>query len=98
LAALEASLAAAKPMSDPSRKEQTKAHALLAICRQVAPESPNLIETILQTGDQRITVSLRQYIRMERIWSGAVGMVIGLVLAAALNAIGMLFFLLITKS
>ena len=97
LAALEASLASARPAADVAASERTKAHAMLEICRQAAPESTDLIETILSAGEQRITVSLRQYIRMERFRAGTVGVVIGLMIGALLNVFGMVFMLMLLK-
>lgn len=97
LAALEASLASARPQSDAALRERTKAHAMLEVCRQVAPESPDLIETILNAGEQRVTLSLRQYVRMERFRAGAIGVVLGLILGAILNVFGMVFLFMLLK-
>ena len=97
LAALEASLASAHPQSDGTIKERTKAHAMLELCRQATPESPNLIETILGAGEERITLSLREYVRMERFRAGTVGVVIGLIFGAILNVFGMIFLFMLLK-
>ncbi len=97
LAALEADLAGARPMSSEVPRERTKAAALLELCRQASPGSPNLIEMILEAGEQRISHSLRQYIRAERFRAGAVGIVLGLVLGALLNAFSMAFLFMMLK-
>lgn len=98
LLALEAALASSRPVTDETALEKAKAHALLELCRQAAPASPNLIETILDAGEQRITVSLRQYVRMERFRAGVVGLVLGLLLGGLFNALGMVFLYLLLKA
>lgn len=96
LAAFEASLAAAKPQTDSAVLEKTKALGLMEICRQAAPQA-NLIETILDAGEQRITLSLRQYVRAERFRAGLVGVVLGLIFGAILNVFGMAFLFMLLK-
>lgn len=96
LAAFEATLASAKPLPDESLKERAKAHALLEICRQAAPQV-NLVETILDAGEERITSSLRQYVRAERFRSGLLGLVLGLIFGAILNIFGMAFLFMLLK-
>lgn len=99
LAALEARLGAARPsLTDETPRERTKAAALLELCRQAAPQSPNLIETILEAGEQRVTQSLRQYIRAERFRAGAVGIVLGLILGGLLNAFSIAFLFMVLKN
>ncbi len=97
LSAWEATLAAAKPTSDSAARERTKAHALLETCRRAAPEKADLIEAILEAGEQRMSRSLRQYVRSERFRAGTVGVVIGLLLGAILNVFGMVFLFLLLK-
>lgn len=96
LSALEASFAAVEPAKNRACLERTKAAALLDICRQYPPQE-NLVETILNAGEERITVSLRQYLRTERLCAGLVGVVVGLLLGTMFFALGLLTLFVLPK-
>lgn len=96
--AFEAALSTAKIQCDPALKEKTKAKAMLEFCRTNSTEPPNLIETILNAGEQHITLSLRQYVKLERFRAAAVGTVIGLILGTILNVLGTFFLFLLLRS
>ena len=97
LSAWEAALAAAKPTVEPTTLDQVKAHALLETCRQHSPEKTDLVELVLNTGEERMTRSLKQYVKTERFRSVTIGVVIGLFAGAVLNVFGMAFLLLLLK-
>ena len=87
--AIEATLATAAPQMDTALRERMKATALLEICRLTQPELPNLVETIVDSGEQGITVSLRRYVKMERFQAMMLGIVFGLVVGAIANLVGL---------
>ena len=87
LSALEASLATLEPLS--GRSESVKANALMRLVESTPPlTGEKLIETIVKTGDQEITLSLREYVKSARLVAGlygtAVGILIGLLLGIGL--------------
>jgi hypothetical protein len=86
---IEAVLATATPQMDIAARERMKAAALLETCRLTQPELPNLVETIVDSGEQGITVSLRRYVKMERLQAMTLGIVFGLVVGAIVNLVGL---------
>jgi len=89
LSALEATLATATPQMETALCERMKAVALLETCRLTQPELPNLVETIVDAGEQGITVSLRRYVKIERFQATVIGIVIGLIVGAVINIVGL---------
>ena len=89
LSALEAALATATPQMETAARERMKAVALLETCRLTQPELPNLVETIVDAGEQGITVSLRRYVKMERFQAMVLGIVFGLIVGAIVNLVGL---------
>ena len=90
LSALEASLGMLEPQTLPGRREAVKANALLRLFDTAPPLSgEKLIETIVKTGDQEITVSLREYVKSARLVAGlygsAIGVLVGLLLGVGLT-------------
>ena len=97
LSAWEASLAAAKPTASPAVQEKTKALALLETCQSFSPDKINLIELVLSTDEQRMTRSLKQYVKKERFRSLTIGIVVGLFVGVLFNLFGMAFLLLLMQ-
>jgi hypothetical protein len=93
ISAMEAALATATPQMDVAVRERMKAIALLETCRLTQPELPNLVETIVDAGEQGITVSLRRYVKMERRQSMTLGVVFGLIIGAVVNLVGLAMIL-----
>jgi ElaB/YqjD/DUF883 family membrane-anchored ribosome-binding protein len=93
LSAVEAVLATATPQMDVAVRERMKAVALLETCRLTQPELPNLVETIVDAGEQGITVSLRRYVKMERFQAMVIGIVFGLIVGAIVNLVGLAMLL-----
>jgi hypothetical protein len=89
LIAIEAVLATATPQMDTAARERMKALSLLEICRRTQPELPNLVETIVDAGEQGITVSLRRYVKMERFQAMVLGITFGLIVGAIANLVGL---------
>ena len=89
LTGIEAALATATPQMDAAARERMKAVALLETCRLTQPELPNLVEAIVDSGEQGITVSLRRYVKMERFQAMVFGIVFGLVIGAIVNLVGL---------
>jgi hypothetical protein len=89
LIAMEAALATATPQMDVAVRERMKAVALLETCRLTQPELPNLVETIVDAGEQGITVSLRRYVKMERFQAMVIGIVFGLIVGTIVNLVGL---------
>jgi hypothetical protein len=78
LSALEASLAALEPQTPVGSVEAVKWNALMRLCETPPPlTGDKLIETIVKTGDQAITLSLREYVKSARLVAGLSGAVIG---------------------
>ena len=88
LSAVEATLATATPQMDDAVRERMKAVALLETCRLTQPDLPNIVETIVDAGEQGITVSLRRYVKMERFQAMVLGIVFGLIVGAIVNLVG----------
>ena len=89
LSALEASLAALEPLTLPGHREAVKANALMRLAESTPPlTGEKLIETIVKTGDQEITLSLREHVKSARLVAGlygaAAGVIIGLLLGVGL--------------
>jgi len=89
LFAIEAALATATPQMDAAVRERMKAAALFETCRLTLPELPNLVETIVDSGEQGITLSLRRYVKMERFQAMTLGILFGLVIGVIVNLIGL---------
>jgi hypothetical protein len=89
LTGIEAALAMATPRMNIAVRERMKAVALLETCRLTQPELPNLVETIVNAGEQGITVSLRRYVKMERFQAMTLGIVFGLIVGAIINLVGL---------
>ena len=78
LSALEASLATLEPQTLPGRCEAVKSDVLMRLFEIGPPLSgEKLIETIVKTGDQEITLSLREYVKSARLVAGLYGVAIG---------------------
>ena len=90
---MEATLATAAPQMETVLRERMKAVALLETCRLTQPELPNLVETIVDAGEQGITVSLRRYVKMERFQAMVLGIVFGLIVGAIVNLVGLAMIL-----
>jgi hypothetical protein len=89
LSALEASLASLEPQTLPGSGEAAKSNALMRLFEATPPLSgEKLIETIVKTGDQEITLSLREYVKSARLIAGlygaAIGMLVGLLIGVGL--------------
>jgi hypothetical protein len=94
LAALEASLGMLEPAVKPGSKEGAKSTVLLRLFDSPPPLSgEKLIETIVKSGDQKITLSLKEYVKSARFAAGlygaglgiAAGLMLGLLLGAGLT-------------
>jgi len=95
LSALEASLGSLEPLTLPGSAEAVKSNALLRLFENTPPlTGEKLIETIVKTGDQEITLSLREYVKSARLIAGLYGSAIG-VLVGLLLGIGLM--LLVVK-
>jgi hypothetical protein len=95
LSALEASLAALEPQVQSGKGEAAKSRALIRLFESTPPLSgEKLIETIVKTGDQEITLSLREYVKSAKLLAGFYGAAIGAILGLLLG-IGLM--LLIVK-
>jgi len=97
LSAWEAALAASKPVAPQALAERTKALTLLETCQSYSPDKINLVELVLNTDEQRITRSLKQYVKTERFRSLTIGIVIGLFAGALFNVFGMAILFLLLK-
>ena len=88
LSALEASLASLEPQTSPGSCETAKSRALLRLFETVPLSGERLIETIVKTGDQEITLSLREYVKSARLVAGlygaAIGVFVGMLLGVSL--------------
>ena len=93
LSGIEAALASATPQMDSAARERMKAVALLETCRLTQPDLPNIVETIVDAGEQGITISLRRYVKMERFQAMVIGIILGLIIGAIVN---LTFFLMIS--
>jgi len=90
LSALEASLASLEPLVPSGSRENVKSAALVRLFETAPPlTGEKLIETIVKTGDQEITVSLREYVKSARLIAGlygsAIGVLVGLLLGVGLT-------------
>lgn len=97
LAALEAALASVKIETNDLPQERAKAVGLLEICRYSSPEHPELIDLIVESGEDRVFRSLKKYLKKERFRSISIGIVIGLISGVILNVLGMISLLLIMQ-
>lgn len=87
LAGFEARLAQNGPKVAPARLERVKAAALLTLCRislrrRDPLAGPLLAETIVKSGDERISLSLKQYVRQVRISAVLAGFCLGVIFGA----------------
>jgi hypothetical protein len=95
LSALEASLSSLEPQTLSGSRESVKSSVLLRMFDATPPlTGAKLIETIVNTGDQAITLSLREYVKSARLIAGLYGSAIG-VLVGLLLGVGLM--LLIAK-
>ena len=85
LSALEASLASLEPQTLPGSRETVKANALT----RLPLSGERLLETIVKTGEPEITLSLREYVKSQRLVAGLYGTAIG-VLVGLLIGIGLM--------
>ena len=93
LSALEASLATLEPQTQPGCRETLKANALMRLFEIGPPLSgEKLIETIVKSGDQEITLSLREYVKSAQIVAGLYGVAIGAV-AGLLLGVGLMLLI-----
>jgi hypothetical protein len=93
--ALEASLSTLEPQTLSGSRESVKSNVLLRMFDATPPlTGEKLIETIVKTGDQEITLSLREYVKSARLIAGLYGSAIG-VLVGLLLGVGLM--LLIAK-
>ena len=89
LSALEASLASLEPKVPSGSSDAVKLNALIRLF-ETPPTltGEKLIETIVKTGDQEITLSLREYVKSARLIAGlygsAIGMLVGLLFGIGL--------------
>ena len=92
LAAFEARLSQQTPSVSQSRLETVKAGMLLRLCQRKLREGnpldgPLLAETIVKSGDERISLSLRQYVRQVKIAAICAGFLAGFLCGAAALAV-----------
>lgn len=85
----EVALAALRPLVRQQILLNTQKEGLLLLCRNTNPSRKNefdlhLAETIVQTGQQEITLSLRQYVRSVRNSALFFGILIGTLLGGAI--------------
>ena len=93
LSALEASLASLEPLTLPGSLEAAKSNALMRLFETAPPlTGEKLIETIVKTGDQEITLSLREYVKSAQLIAGLYGSAIG-VLVGLLLGIGLMLLI-----
>jgi len=93
LSALEASLATLEPWALPGSREMVKSEALMRMFELGPPlTGEKLIETIVKTGDQEITLSLREYVKSARLVAGLYGAAIGAV-AGLLLGVGLMLLI-----
>ena len=93
LSALEASLATLEPRALPGSREVVKSEALMRMFELGPPlTGEKLIETIVKTGDQEITLSLREYVKSARLVAGLYGAAIGAV-AGLLLGVGLMLLI-----
>ena len=86
LSALEASLATLEPQVSPGGCEAVKLKALIKLFETTPPlTGEKLIDTIVKTGDQEITLSLREYVKSARLVAGLYGSAIGVLLGLLLG-------------
>ena len=87
LAGFEARLAQMGPTIPVERLERMKAAGLLALCRQTLrcrdPLAGGLLaETIVKSGEERVSLSLKQYVRQVKIAAILTGFCLGVVAGA----------------
>jgi len=93
LSALEASLATLEPRALPGSREVVKSEVLMRMFELGPPlTGEKLIETIVKTGDQEITLSLREYVKSARLVAGLYGAAIGAV-AGLLLGVGLMLLI-----
>jgi hypothetical protein len=86
LSALEASLASLEPLTLSGSRETVKANVLMRMFDTAPPLSgEKLIETIVKTGDQEITLSLREYVKSARLVAGLYGAAVGIFVGVLLG-------------
>ena len=95
LSAVEAKLAALRPMADAISQERTKTAILLESCElvregQLSFSREKLVETIVKSGEPEITLSLQQYTKTVRTHSTINGLLIGVIAGTILGIIAAL--------
>ncbi|MGL4943129.1 MAG: hypothetical protein ACRC46_08055 [Thermoguttaceae bacterium] len=90
LAAWEASLASFAPHVAPERLYAAKTAIILHACQKAEDLVPplsgeKLIETIVTTDRQQITLSLREYVQSERRIASLFGIIVGLLLGLVIG-------------
>ena len=93
LSAIEANLASIRPQASSAVKEQVKSAVLLEAARLVETEGvplsrEKLIETIVQSGEPEITLSLQEYVKTVRSNYTTQGILIGLIAGFLLGVFG----------
>ncbi|GHT40928.1 hypothetical protein FACS189443_1970 [Planctomycetales bacterium] len=79
LSALEAALGTLEPAVKSGSKEAAKSTVLLRLFDSPPPLSgEKLIETIVRSGDQEITLSLKEYVKSARFTAGLYGAGLGI--------------------
>ncbi len=78
LSALEASLASLEPLTQPGSREDAKSAILLRLLESPSLSGEKLIETIVRSDDQEITLSLKEYVKATRFSAGLYGTIFGI--------------------
>ncbi|MGL6226746.1 MAG: hypothetical protein ACRC10_08990 [Thermoguttaceae bacterium] len=89
LLAFEAKLGEIHPAENTDRLKRLQTVALLEMCRT---SQETLQDTLRQVGEQNIPVSLRRYLRLERMQALLIGLLLGLIVGVIIN-LAMMFFL-----
>jgi hypothetical protein len=93
LSAMEAKLAAFRPVAEPVVQERTKTCVLLASCDlvregQLTLSREKLFETIVKSGEPEITLSLQQYTKTVRTHATLNGLLLGVMIGCLIGVIG----------
>ncbi|MBQ9814045.1 MAG: hypothetical protein IJM54_12145 [Thermoguttaceae bacterium] len=89
--AQEAKLACLKLRSFPDAESETRRRVRATLRRKQRKFDLELAETIVQTGEQEVVVSLRQYVRSVRIEGLLSGALIGFVVGAVATFFSVLY-------
>ncbi len=77
LSSLEAALSSLEPQTSPGSKESAKAAVLLRLLDKPTLSGEKLIETLVRSDDQEITLSLKEYVKSVRFSAGFYGVIFG---------------------